>query len=96
LKRTLTYFAVAVFLGITLTLIPLIVLAEIKPPENHVMSISILRKMRELESYSSLKNQGNASDEVTVLAVSFIIACIGYMILKRKTTRHEPRWGELY
>ena len=92
MKRTLTYFAVAVFLGITLTLIPLIVLAEIRP-ENHTRSLSILQEMRE---YHSLEKQGNASDEATVLAVSFIIACIGYMILKRKTTRHEPRWGELY
>jgi len=93
LKRTLTYFAVAVFLGITLTLVPLVILAEIKPPENHTRSLSILGRMRE---YHSLEKQGNASDEVTVLAVSFIIACIGYMILKRKTTRHEPRWDELY
>ena len=93
MKRTLTYFAVAVFLGITLTLVPLVILAEIRPPENHVMSLFILREIRE---YHSLEKQGNALDEVTVLAVSFIIACIGYMILKRKTTRHEPRWGELY
>ena len=93
MKKALTYVAVAVFLGITLALIPLIVLAEIKPPENHTLSLSILERMRE---YHSLEKQGNASDEVTVLAVSFIIACIGYMILKRKTTRHEPRWGELY
>ena len=93
MKRTLTYFAVAVFLGITLTLVPLVILAEIRPPENHTLSLSILQEMRE---YHSLENQGNAWDEVTVLAVSFIIACIGYMILKRKTTRHELRWGELY
>ena len=93
MKRTLTYFAVAVFLGITLTLVPLVILAEIRPPENHTLSLSILREIRE---YHSLEKQGNASDEVTVLAVSFIIACIGYMILKRKTTRHELRWGELY
>ena len=93
MKKALTYVAVAVFLGITLTLVPLVVLAEIRPPENHTLSLSILREIRE---YHSLEKQGNASDEVTVLAVSFIIACIGYMILKRKTTRHELRWGELY
>ena len=93
MKKALTYVAVAVFLGITLTLVPLVILAEIKPPENHTLSLSILREIRE---YHSLEKQGNASDEVTVLAVSFIIACIGYMILKRKTTRHELRWGELY
>ena len=93
MKRTLTYFAVAVFLGITLTLVPLVILAEIRPPENHTLSLSILREMRE---YHSLEKQGNASDEVTVLAVSFIIACVGYMVLKRKATRHELRWDALY
>ena len=93
MKKALTYVAVAVFLGITLTLVPLVILAEIRQPENHTLSLSILQEIRE---YHSLEKQGNASDEVTVLAVSFIIACIGYMILKRKTTRHELRWGELY
>ena len=96
MKRTIVYFAAAIVLGIALTLSPLITLAEIKPVDNHMATLSALQKsMMELESYA-LEKQGRLSDEVTVLAVSFIIACIGYMVLKRKTPRYQYQWGRLY
>jgi len=96
LKKAVAYLVIAIFLGIALTIVPLVTLAEINPTDNHSMQISVLHKMRELEGYSSLERKGNTSDEVTVLAVSFIIACIGYMVLKRKTPRYQYQWGRLY
>jgi len=95
LKKAVAYLVIAIFLGIALTIVPLVTLAEINPTDNHSMQISVLHKMRELEGYSSLERKGNTSDEVTVLAVSFIIACIGYMVLKRKTPRYQYQWGRL-
>ena len=96
MKKAVTYVVIAIFLGIALTIVPLVTLAEINPTDNHSMQISVLHKMRELEGYSSLERKENTSDEVTVLAVSFIIACIGYMVLKRKTPRYQYQWGRLY
>jgi len=96
LKKAVAYLVIAIFLGIALTIVPLVTLAEINPTDNHSMQISVFHKMRELESYSSLERKENTSDEVTVLAVSFIIACIGYMVLKRKTSRYQYQWGRLY
>lgn len=96
MKKAVAYLVIAIFLGIALTIVPLVTLAEINPTDNHSMQISVLHKMRELEGYSSLERKGNTSDEVTVLAVSFIIACIGYMVLKRKTPRYQYQWGRLY
>jgi len=96
LKKAVTYVVIAIFLGIALTIVPLVTLAEINPTDNHSVQISVLHKMRELEGYSSLERKENTSDEVTVLAVSFIIACIGYMVLKRKTPRYQYQWGRLY
>ena len=96
MKKAVAYLVIAIFLGIALTIVPLVTLAEINPTDNHSMQISVLHKMRELEGYSSLERKGNTSDEITVLAVSFIIACIGYMVLKRKTPRYQYQWGRLY
>ncbi|RLI17816.1 hypothetical protein DRO44_02655 [Candidatus Bathyarchaeota archaeon] len=96
MKKAVTYVVIAIFLGIALTIVPLVTLAEINPTDNHSVQISVLHKMRELEGYSSLERKENTSDEVTVLAVSFIIACIGYMVLKRKTPRYQYQWGRLY
>ena len=96
MKKAVAYLVIAIFLGIALTIVPLVTLAEINPTDNHSMQISVLHKMRELEGYSSLERKGNTSDEVTVFAVSFIIACIGYMVLKRKTPRYQYQWGRLY
>jgi len=96
LKKALAYFVAAVFLGILLTIVPLITLAEINPTNNRPMSFNVLSKMRELESYSNLKSQENMSDEVTVLAISFIIASVGYMTLKRKIPHYKHQWGRPY
>ena len=96
MKKAVAYLVIAIFLGIALTIVPLVTLAEINPTDNHSIQISVFHKMRELESYSSLERKENTSDEVTVFAVSFVIACIGYMTLKRKRPHHEYRWGRLY
>jgi hypothetical protein len=69
---------------------------EINPTNTHPVSLSLLEKMREVEGYSSLKSQENISDKVTVLAISFVIACIGYMALKRKMPHSKHQWGRLY
>jgi len=96
LKKAVVYLVIAIFLGIALIIVPLVTLAEINPTDNHSIQISVFHKMRELEGYSSLERKENTSDEVTVFAVSFVIACIGYMTLKRKRPHHEYRWGRLY
>ncbi len=93
MKKTVFYFAAAVVLGIAFTLVPLITMAEIKPVDSYGMSLSTLNKsMQELERYTLLGKQENFFDEITVLAVSFVIACVGYIALRRKATRYEYRW----
>jgi len=84
LKKTIGYSMAAVFLGIVLTLIPLIVLAEPKPLDLHMTLNSITPQLKALEGYASVKRTANLTDVAAVLSVSFIVASVGYVFFKRR------------
>ena len=87
LKKTIGYLIAAVFLGIVLTLIPLIVIAEPKSPTDfHMMLNSVTPQLRALEGYANLKRTANLKDVAAVLSVSFIAASVGYVFFKRRMT----------
>jgi preprotein translocase subunit SecG len=86
LKKTIGYSIAAVFLGIVLTLIPLIVLAEPKPLDLHMMLNSVTPQLKALERYANSKRTANLTDVTIILSVSFIVASVGYVFFKRRMT----------
>jgi len=97
LKKILLYLLVAIALGLSLTLIPLITLAEIKTEDHYATFFSLPEQMEKLErSADSLDKPTYSSEGVEVFAISFIIASAVYLSLRRRTPRHDYRWIRPY
>jgi len=92
-KKILVYSAVAVVLGLTLTLVPLIALAGIKAENHYVMSRSLSQQLEQLEGTHGLDAPKCTNSDVKILAFSFVIALVVYMLFKRRTSHHDYRWG---
>jgi hypothetical protein len=90
MKKILLYLAAAAILGILITIVPLITIAQIGIGENQksVFYLSTLGEgVRKLDGdYGSNTSNGNNS-YVTVLAVSFIIALAAFTLLGHKAPR---------
>jgi len=91
LKKTLLYTAVAVVLGLSMTLIPLVTLAELKPENHYATPHSFSRALEGLEG-SHVNTQTSSSADVEVLAVSFAVAFAVYVLFKRRRPHQEHRW----
>lgn len=89
MKKTIAYFIAAVFLGVALILTPLHFIQEIKPTTYFIRAQS-----RGAENYEHLyptTKLENLINEFMVPAVSLVVASVGYVVLKRKTTSHKPK-----
>jgi hypothetical protein len=95
LKKILLYSAVAVVLGLLLTLVPLITLAEFRAENSAVYSFQA--KMREIETptYGG-DTQTFSAYVLDVLAISFAIALVVYVLFKRRIPHDEYRWIREY
>jgi hypothetical protein len=91
-KKILVYSAVAVVLGLTLTLVPLIALAGIKA-ENNVMCRSLSQQLEQLDGTHGLDAPKFTNSDVKILAFSFVIALVVYMVFKHGISHHHYRWG---
>lgn len=92
MKKILVYSAVAVVLGLTLVLGPLIALAGIKA-ENNVMGPSFSQQLKQLEGTHGLDAPKFTNSDVKILAFSFVIALVVYMVFKHGISHHDYRWG---
>lgn len=92
MKKILVYCAVAVVLGLTLVLVPLIALAGIKP-ENNVMGRPFSQQLEKLEGTHGLDAPKCTNSDVRILAFSFIIALVVYMVFKHGISHSDYRWG---
>jgi len=97
LRRTLLYSAVAVVIGLLLTLVPLITLAEIKAGYNHyAMPSSLSQRMETLEgarAHFDADTPRYSAYDLEILAFSFVIALVAYVLFKRRTPHHDHRWS---
>jgi len=85
LKKILLYFLVAVVLGLLLTIIPLITLAEFEAEDHYATFFSLPDQMRKLERPAEgLGKSTYSSEGIAVFAISFIIAALVYLSLKRR------------
>jgi hypothetical protein len=80
LRRTLVYSILAIALGLTLVLVPLMALAQIRTQDSSRLPESLPREFREIESPPSEKPR-NAS-EVETLGVCFVIALVAYVFFR--------------
>jgi len=92
----LLYFGIAIVLGASLVLAPLVTLAGIKPEDQFSRLNSIPEQIKELESPTGLDRSTDSTDAVGVFAISFIIASLVYLLLKPRTPRYDYRWIKPY
>ena len=83
MKKALIYSAVAVVLGLLLTLVPLFTLAEFKTQNSYGERLySIPNQMKNLETTYGLDAAKYSVVGFEVLAISFTVAIVAYALLK--------------
>lgn len=87
MKKTLIYSAIAVILGLTLTLVPLTVVTETRVNKEYAMDESFMEGLEErtraLEGApSGLDTPKYSIADFEILLFSFIIALTAYVLLK--------------
>lgn len=92
MKKILLYSAVAVVLGLLLTLVPLITLAEIRAEDHYAMLGSFCEQLEKLEGPRGLGGPKYSAADVEVFAISFVIALVVYVLFKRRTPHRDYRW----
>lgn len=88
MKKTLVYAAVAVTLGLMLTLIPLITVAELKPYYNGGPRLEPLQK---LEGTRASISAYSASD-IEIITICFIMALAVYLWSKHRMPSGNRDW----
>ena len=93
LKKIPLYLLVAVILGLSLTLVPLVTINA----ENGYNAIpqSIQQRLKTLEGYDSGATTYSDSD-VKIFAISFAIALIAYLLFKHSSPRRDREWVKPY
>jgi Mn2+/Fe2+ NRAMP family transporter len=92
-KKILVYSVVALVLGLTLVLIPLIALAGIKAENDYAMGRSLFQQLEQLEGTHDLDAPKFTTSDVKILAFAFVIALVVYMVFKHGISHHDYRWG---
>lgn len=91
MKKTLLYLLAAVVLGILVTIVPLITVAQIGSTGNRQNEsyTSLLRKsLGQLEGQYDLKTSSGNSD-IEFLTVSFVIALVAYILVKYRMPKRD-------
>lgn len=97
-NRMFSYATIAVVLGLSATMIPLITIAQIKPSQTGVEWCSAyskgLEKLDDPRRYlfdSNQQYQGLSPVDLRVPGISFFVALIVYVLFRRKSSRREYR-----
>ncbi|MGC9345985.1 MAG: hypothetical protein ACP5ER_04240 [Candidatus Bathyarchaeales archaeon] len=85
------YSVVAVALGLFLTLVPLIIIAEIRVENRYAPSFSFSERLEKLEGDYGLNAPKYSVAELEIFAISFVIALVVYVLFKRRLPHHEYR-----
>lgn len=92
MKRLIIYLASAVVLGVLAMVVPLITFAEFRHEGFTATSPWIRSNLRGLEGYDNLAAPNSDVPGFTVLTVSFVIAMIAYLLVRRRIPRHDLPW----
>ncbi|MBS7632331.1 hypothetical protein KEJ15_01745 [Candidatus Bathyarchaeota archaeon] len=94
MRRLIGYVVLAMVLGVSIVLVPLVALAQLRADEA-LSFASLPRQMTLLEGTRSTAYDGRYSD-VEALSFSFFVAAIVYLLFKRKTPRRNYRFTGPY
>ena len=92
MKKILLYSAVAVVLGLLLTLVPLITVARIRSDHYLAMPKSLPENLETLDGTYSFEGYRYSAADVNVFAISFVVALVVYMLFKRRKSHRDYRW----
>jgi hypothetical protein len=94
LKKILLYSGVAVVLGLVLTLVPLITLAEFRA-ENHYDATLYVQalpgQMKRLEGTYGSDKPAYSTADLQILGACFAIAVVVYVLFRRRIPLHDYR-----
>ena len=92
LKKILLYVVIALVLGVTITLVPLVTRAEIG--NTQIWSTqSVSQALRDLDgSSSSVSPPKFSASDLEILASCFVVALILYLWVRSKRPDREQRW----
>lgn len=97
MNKTLLYLLAAAVLGILVTVVPLITVAQTGiggNPQNAPQAKSLGQGLRQLDGGDGSKSSEVNSSDLTVLAISFIIALLAYTLIgHRAPRRYNMRLG---
>jgi hypothetical protein len=81
------YVLAAVFLGLALTLVPLIARIEPEQLNVHTAFTLMTEQFNGLEGHAIPRRTTDLTDATVVLSISFIVASVGYLFSKRRIAR---------
>jgi len=90
MNKALLYFLGAIGLGFLIVFVPLLTFAQVK--SGRILSLS--EGLRGLEGSYALNAQVSGSD-VEVLAVSFLVASIVYLLFRRRIPGQDRGWTRM-
>ncbi|MBX5328757.1 MAG: hypothetical protein QHH18_05465 [Candidatus Bathyarchaeota archaeon] len=88
MRKVLLYAVTAVILGLLITLVPLVTFAKITPAHTDAEAHVLSKSLRDLEGLRADTPTYSHAD-IEVLAISFVVALIAYILLKRRTPYRE-------
>jgi hypothetical protein len=95
-KKILLHSAVAVIVGLSLTLIPLFTVAEIKAHNDYSGRSPFTNGLEALEGTYGLSSPQYSADDLKIFIISFVIALIAYVLVKHRMPSHRDReWVRL-
>ena len=92
MKRLIIYIASAVVLGVLVMVAPLITFAEFRHEGFMATPPWIRSNLRGLEGYDNLAAPNSDVPGFTILTVSFVVAMIAYLLVRRRIPRHGLPW----
>ena len=98
LKKILLYSVVAVVLGLLLTLVPLITLAEFRAENQYdgrPYVQSFPEGMKRLDGTYGLDTPAYSTADLQVIGVCFAIASVVYVLFRRRIHLHDHRRTKL-
>jgi hypothetical protein len=97
MNKSLLYVTAALLLGILAIITPLLALAPFEKRNQGGVSLFLGEGLRGLEGpyASGLSTPNSYSSDLTVLTISFVIAMIVYLLVRRRIPRQEPPWVRL-
>jgi hypothetical protein len=90
MRKTLLYLLAAAILGILVTVVPLIVVAQTGiggNKQNPLQAKSLNEGLKQLDGGNGSNSSQISSSDLTALAISFIIALLAYTLVGHKAPR---------